>query len=178
MAIQPAILVTTTLISSEKDPEQRSQFISSIGSTPSAPAAPEIFDATHVTSSSVKSRGTVSGTSPYSLEALHTQGFPQGGLMCPCASPREPHHPFARSLCIGHPGGYTIPPPCWLPDGRPASAYQKILYHGSFGIPPHPPPLLQWRPCPPWQPLLSQRLLPVLDGDPYPRGPSAWLSYT
>ena len=38
--------------------ELRSQLRSSIASAPSAPAAPESFDAIHVTSSSVKSRGT------------------------------------------------------------------------------------------------------------------------
>ena len=51
---------------------------SSVASAPSAPAPPESFDATHVTSSSVKSRGTVLGTSPYFSKAVHT-GFSTGG---------------------------------------------------------------------------------------------------
>ena len=78
LAIQSDILATTTLRSSDKHPKRGSQFLSSIASTPSASAAPESFDATQVTSSSVKSRGAVYGTSPYSSKAAHV-GFSTGG---------------------------------------------------------------------------------------------------
>ena len=50
----------------------------SIASAPSTPAALENFDATHVTSSYVESRGTVSDTSPYSSKSAHV-GFFHGG---------------------------------------------------------------------------------------------------
>ena len=62
-------MAMTTLNSSDMHPKQRSQFISSIASDPSAPAASESFNATHVTSSSVKSSDTDYGTSPYSSNA-------------------------------------------------------------------------------------------------------------
>ena len=78
MAIQSASMATTTLNSSDAHPKQRSQFIRSIASAPNTPDAPESFDATHVTSSSVKSRGTVSSTSPYYSMAAHV-GFFTGG---------------------------------------------------------------------------------------------------
>ena len=176
MAIQSASLVTTTLNCSGAHPKQRSQFLSSIASSPSAPAAPEIFDAIHVTSSSVKSRGTVLGTSPYSSKAVH-MGFSTGGHACLDASPGGPLQPVARFWCIGHLGGYTPPPPCRLPDGRPAKAYLTTPCCGSSRIPPHPPPPHHWRTCPPWKPLPRWRLLPVPRGDPSPRGPSAALAW-
>ena len=53
---------------------------SSIASAPSTPAEPESFDADHITSSFVKSRGTVLGMSSYSLKAVHV-GFSTGGVM-------------------------------------------------------------------------------------------------
>ena len=74
MAIQSSRLATMTLSSSDSQPKRRSQFCISIASALSAPAAPESFDATHITASSVKSRGTVSGTSPYFSKAAHV-GF-------------------------------------------------------------------------------------------------------
>ena len=72
-------MATTTLSSSDAHPKLRSQLRSSIASATSAPATPESFDATHVTSSSVNSRGTVSGTS-HTHRRLRTQGFPRGDL--------------------------------------------------------------------------------------------------
>ena len=62
LAIQSASLATTTLSFSDAHPNRRSQFLSSITSAPSAPSALEIFDAAHVASSFVKSRGTVSAS--------------------------------------------------------------------------------------------------------------------
>ena len=67
-----------TLNSSEAHPKQMIQLISSIASAPSAPAALESFDATHVMSSSMKSRGAVSGTYSYSLKTAH-MGFSAWG---------------------------------------------------------------------------------------------------
>ena len=78
MDIQSDSLATTTFNSSDAHPKQRSQFLSSIASAPNAHAAPESFDATHVKSSFVKLRGTVSGNSPYSSKAVHA-GFSTGG---------------------------------------------------------------------------------------------------
>ena len=63
MAIQSSSVANVTINSSDAHPKQRSQFISSIDSALSAPVVPEIFDATYMTSSSVKLRGTVSDTS-------------------------------------------------------------------------------------------------------------------
>ena len=74
LSIQSSNLAATTLSSSDAHPKQRSQFLSSIASAPSTPAAPESFHMTHVTSSSAKLRGTVSGTSPYSSKAAQA-GF-------------------------------------------------------------------------------------------------------
>ena len=88
VAIQLASLATMTLNSYDEHPKQRSQFISPIFSAPSAPAAPERFDATHVTSSSVKSRGTVSGTSPYFSKAAHVGFYTGGTHMSGCFSRR------------------------------------------------------------------------------------------
>ena len=161
-----------TLSSSDAHQNQRIQFLSSISSATSAPVAPENLYATHVMSSSVKSRGAISGTSLYSLKAVHG-GFSVGGLVCQVASPGEPLQPVAWSLCIGHPVEDTLPSPCHLPGGRPAWDYQTILCHGSLGIQPNPPPLLRWRIYPPWRPFPSQRLLPGLRGDPSRRGQSA-----
>ena len=67
-----------TLNSYDEHPKQRSQFLSSIASDLSAPAAPESLDATHMTSSSKNSRGTVYSTSSYSSKAVHV-GFSTGG---------------------------------------------------------------------------------------------------
>ena len=115
LAIQSDRLATTNLKSSDAHQEQRGQLRSSIASSPSAPAATESFDATHVTSSSVKSRGTVSGTYPYFSKAAH-MGFSTGGHVCLGISPGGPLQPVARFSCIGRPGGDTPPSPCQLPN--------------------------------------------------------------
>ena len=78
LAIQFSRLVMTTLNSSVALPKRRSQFLISIASAPSAPAAPEILDATHVTSSYNNSRVTIFGTSSYSSTATH-RGLSTGG---------------------------------------------------------------------------------------------------
>ena len=88
MAIQSASLATITLSSSGAHPKRRSQFLSSIASTPSAPAALEIFYATHMTSSSVKYRGTVSGTFPYSSKAAQMDFLAGGTCVSRCFSQR------------------------------------------------------------------------------------------
>ena len=176
MAIQSSSLATITLSSSDAHLKRRSQFLSSIASAPSAPDAPESFDATHVTSSSVKSRDTVLGTSPYSLKAAHL-GFSTGGPSCTDDSLGGTLKPVAQFLCIDHTVGDTLPPPCWLPNGRPAKSYQATLCCGNSGLPPHPSPPRQWRPCLPLQPLPPRRPLPVPRGYPSPRGPSAALSW-
>ena len=99
----------------------------------------------------MKSRGTVSRTSSYSSKAAYL-GFSTGGdSYILGASPRGPRQPVTRFLCISHPGGDTLPPPCWLPDRRPARAYQTTKCHDSSGLTPHTSPLRLRRPCPPWQ---------------------------
>ena len=88
LAIQSACLATTTLKSSDAHPKRRSQLRSTIASAPNAPAAPESFDETYMTSSSVKSRGTVLCTSLYSSKDAHV-GFSIGGTrMSRCFSRR------------------------------------------------------------------------------------------
>ena len=59
LAIQSTSLEMTTFSSSDAHLKKRSQFISSIASAPSAPAALESLDVTYVMSSSVNLRGTV-----------------------------------------------------------------------------------------------------------------------
>ena len=86
-----------------------SQFLSSIALTPSAPAAPEILDATHMTSSSEKSRETIYGTSVYSSKAL-TWGFQRGVHACQGVYPGGHPQLFARFLCR-HPPGEDTPTP-------------------------------------------------------------------
>ena len=157
----------TTLNSSDEHPNRKSQLLISIASTPSAPAAPESFDETHVTSSYMKSRGTVSGTS-HTFQRMHTRVFPQGGHACPDAYPVEPLQPVARFFCISHPGGDTINPPCRLSNRRPAKTYLTTLCSSSSGLPPHPPPPRHWRPLPP------RIHLPGPHGDLSNRYPSAW----
>ena len=88
LAIQSANLATTTLNSSGEHPKRRSQLCSSIASAPSTSAAPGSFDATHVTSSSVKSRGTVSGTSSCSSKAEHVEFSMGATRMSGCFSRR------------------------------------------------------------------------------------------
>ena len=78
LSTQSARLEMTTISSSDAHPKRRRQLRSSIASATSARAAPESFDATHVTSSSLKLRGTVYGTSPYSSKDAH-MGFSTGG---------------------------------------------------------------------------------------------------
>ena len=68
-----------TLNSSDAHPKQRIQLRSSIAFAPSAPAALESFDATHMTSSSVKYRGIVSSCSSYSSKAVHWATHHEGG---------------------------------------------------------------------------------------------------
>ena len=55
-----------------------------------------------------------------------------------------------------------------MPDRRPALDYQTALHHGSFGLPPNPPPLLFYRPFLPCHTLLPRRPLPDLHGEPPP----------
>ena len=87
MAIQSARL-ETTLRSYDLHMKRRSQFRSSIASDTSAPAAPKSFDATHVRPPSVKSRGTVSGTSSYFLKSAHVEFSMGGTRMSGCFSRR------------------------------------------------------------------------------------------
>ena len=156
MAIQSVILATTTFNSSDAHPKRRSQFRSSIASAPSLPAAQESFDATHITSSSVKSRGTMSVTSPYVLKAAHV-GFLTGGTRIYGCFSQRTSATGPRFLCIGHPGGDTLPPPCWLPDRRHTEAYHTIPCHGNLRPQRRPSHLRRRRPCPSGRPLPPRR---------------------
>ena len=84
---------------------------------------------------SVNSRGTVSGTSPYSLKAVHV-GFPRGGLACPGVSPRELQKPVAWSLCIVNPEGDNLPLLVGCPtDGLPQLTRQyRVLVPSGYCI--------------------------------------------
>ena len=71
MENQSAIFPTTDCITSDAHLKQMSQILRSIASATRSPAEPDILDATHLASSSEKSRGTVFGTSLYSLKEFH-----------------------------------------------------------------------------------------------------------
>ena len=77
---QSANPATSTQISMEAHTSQISQFLSSSASAPSAPTSHESFNATHVTSYSNNSRGTVSGTSLYLSKDEH-RGSPTWGIL-------------------------------------------------------------------------------------------------
>ena len=66
-------------------------------------------------------------------------------------SPVETLQTVTPYLCIGHTGEDTLPLSCWCLGRRPASDYPTALCCGSYGILPHPPPLLIWQSCPPWK---------------------------
>ena len=61
----------------DENSKHRNQFMTSTISAPSAPADPEIFDATHFMSSSNKSRGNVSLNVLYFSKVYH-QGLYRG----------------------------------------------------------------------------------------------------
>ena len=166
-------MATTTLSPSDEHPKRRSQLRSSITSAPSVTAAPESF-ATHVTSSSVKSRGTVSGTSPYSSKAVYMVFSTVGTHISGCFSRRT--SATVHPVLVHWSSGTKHPPPSLSVSQRPAYwDYPIAQCRDNSLIPPHPPPLLRCRPCPPWQPPLPWYPLTCLCGDPSPRGPSAWL---
>ena len=107
--IQSASLEMTTLNSSDAHPKRRSQFLSSVASAPSAPAAPESFDTTHITSSSVKSRGAVSRISSYYSKADH-MGFSTGWTrVSGCFSRRT--SATGRPVFVHWSSGRRHPPP-------------------------------------------------------------------
>ena len=122
MAIQSASLAMTTLNSSNTHPKQKSQFCSSITSASSAPAAPESFDVTHVTSSFMKLRGTVSGTSPYTRGIFH-RGDTHVRVLLP------------EFLCNQSPGFCALmireETPCPLPVGCPTDGLPKLTQQHS-----------------------------------------------
>ena len=78
LSTQSARVATTTLSFSDAHLKRRGQFRSSIASVTSVPAVLESFDATNVTLSFMKYRGTVSGTSSYSSKDAHV-GFSTEG---------------------------------------------------------------------------------------------------
>ena len=78
-ASQSSRPVASTRIYLEAHLNLRSQFFSSSDSSPIDPAAPYIFDATHMTFSSKKSISTVSGTSRY-LSKTYCIGYPTWGI--------------------------------------------------------------------------------------------------
>ena len=121
-AIQSVRLETTTLSSSDAHLKQRNQFRSSIASAPSASAAPESFDVTHVTSSSMQSRGTISVTSSYYSKSAHV-GFSTGGNTHVRVLPTE-------DLCNRSPGFGALvfreETPSPLPVGGPTNCLPKL----------------------------------------------------
>ena len=121
LAIQFSKLATTTLSSSDAHPKLSIQLFSSNAYAPSAPAARESFDATHLTSSSVKSRGAILGMSPYSSKAAQA-GLSIGGHACTAASPGD--------LCNRSPGFGALvvqeETPSPLPVGGLIDSLQKL----------------------------------------------------
>ena len=172
VASQSSKLATTTLSSSKTHPKRRSQFRSSIASDPSAPAAPESFDATHVMSSSVKLRVTVSGTSSYSSKAAHV-GFSTGDTHVRVFLPENLCNRLPGFWCIGLPEGDTLPPTDRLPDGQPDKAYQTTLCRVNSGPLIRPPPRRRRWTCSLRLPLPSWRPPSDLCAYPSPRGPCA-----
>ena len=101
ISTQTASQATNTLRSFDTHPKQTSQFWISIVSTPSVPAVTENFDVTHVMSSSVKSRGVVSGTPSYSCSPLFV-ALPSLSAPYASASPTRPAwRPLSQSsICL------------------------------------------------------------------------------
>ena len=140
LSIQLSRLATMTLNSSDAQPKQMSQFLISIASTPSAHTVPESFDATHIMSSSVKSRGMILDTFSYSLKDAHV-GFSAGWThMSGHFSQRNSSN--SRLVFLHWSSSRSHPPPTWqLTNGRPALYFSTALYCGRFGTrlgTPHP----------------------------------------
>ena len=81
VVIQSERLATTIIKSSSAHSKRMSQLRISIASYFSAPSLPKSFNETHVTSSSVKLRGTILGMSLYSMNDAHAE-FSTGGDLC------------------------------------------------------------------------------------------------
>ena len=126
-----------------------SQLRSSIASAPRDSAAPGIFDANHVTSSSVKTRGTISGASSYYLNPAHI-GCSRGvTLMLGCFYRRT-----STTNCLvflKRPPIRRPLPPCRLPDEPSSAASPTSPCCGTYG---------SRRPCP----LPPYRLVPAQVG--------------
>ena len=123
------------------------------------------------------SRGVPFRVLPRTPRRLRTWGSPRGGPACPGDSPGGPLQPVTWFLCIGRPGGYTLPPPCRLPGGRPDRASPIVLSRESSGPRSCPPPHRRRQPWPLGQPLTPRRLPPDPQTVPYPRFPCAtWSS--
>ena len=120
-----------TLNSSHANPNQRSQFISSIASAPRAPASPEILDATDMTLYSKNPRSTVSGTSSYYSKAAHAD-FSTGGIrMSGCFSQKT--SATGCPVFVQTPSGRRPPPPLgWWPKGMPATYFLAAMCYGSY----------------------------------------------
>ena len=118
--------------SSDTHHKQRSQFLSSINSSPSAPAAPESLDATHVMLYSKKSRVIVSGTYLYSLMAAHV-GFSTGGThMSGCFSWRASTTGIPVFLQMSPRIRHPPLPLYWWPEGPPVTAFLTAWCCGSY----------------------------------------------
>ena len=88
MSIQSYILETKTGISYDKYPKIFVQLCISVASAPRAPAAPDRFDTTHVTSSSKKISFIYSDKYYYSSEAAHVGSSASSTYMLGCFSQR------------------------------------------------------------------------------------------
>ena len=136
MATHSDSLATTTLNSSDAHPKRRRQLRSSIASAPSTPAAPEIFDATHVTSYSVKLRGTVSGTSPYFSKAAHAGFSTSGGAHVRMLLPEDLYNrlPGFSALVTREETPSPLPFGCPM-DGLPNLTRQhSVMVDPCYGI--------------------------------------------
>ena len=126
------------------------QFPNSIVYGTSAHAAPDSFDAMHVTSSSMKSRGTVLGTFLYSSKTVYVE-FSIGWDLRVWVL-------LLEDLCNRYPGlsasiirkrkPSPIPVGC-LTDGLTNISWHNVLW--TLWAKLCPPPFLHWWPYLPWQ---------------------------
>ena len=145
---------TSKRFSSKAHPNLRSQFLSLSASAPSAPDEPESSNATHVMTSSEKSRGTVSGTSSYLSKADHRgsptwriliSGYFFGGRLLLAF----------RSLYRRPPGGCILLLHGFSNSTRPGAYFHTVPCHGiaSPRFPCHRLTLLSLLPFPPPRPM-------------------------
>ena len=143
----------------------------SVSSAPSAPEALEIFDASHITSSSLKSRSAIFVISLYSSKLVHMgfsmRGFMHVGVLLPeylCYRP-----PSISAEIIWYETPQPPTPHCQFPGEQPVSASLKAPLYVRINTNSPPPP---WRPFPPCSPHFPPHLPLGQNGPHFPIVPS------